>query len=46
MRITDLKNGQFCVFIKGMPMFYVTSHNDALEIAFKLGGVSNGINNN
>lgn len=46
MKITDLKNGQFYVSIRGIPKFYVTSYNDALEIAFRIGGVSNGVNKN
>ncbi|MGL5949837.1 MAG: hypothetical protein ACRCZH_00285 [Cetobacterium sp.] len=38
MRVKDLKNGQFLVELKGLPPFYTTSYQDALEIAFKMGG--------
>lgn len=46
MKITDLRNGQFHVSIKCMPKFYVTSYKDALEIAFRIGGVFNGLDKN
>lgn len=38
MLIKNLKNGMYQVKLKGLPSFYVKSYDDALAIAFKLGG--------